>query len=84
MTSDRGRAPPGHFSFRLERAARLGDDARFFASRETFSLVHLCNHWTAQVLAAGGVGVRPVRSVLSAEVMDAARAAALDTGGRGD
>lgn len=65
-------------------AARPGDDARFFASRETFSLVHLCNHWTAQVLAAGGVGVRPVRSVLSAEVMDAARAAALDTGGRGD
>ncbi len=65
-------------------AARSGDDARFFASRETFSLVHLCNHWTAQVLAAGGVGVRPVRSVLSAEVMDAARAAALDTGGRGD
>ncbi|UQV17319.1 DUF2459 domain-containing protein [Brevundimonas albigilva] len=65
-------------------AARPGDDARFFASRETFSLVHLCNHWTAQVLAAGGVGVRPVRSALSAEVMDAARAAALDTGGRGD
>lgn len=65
-------------------AARPGDDARFFVSRETFSLVHLCNHWTAQVLAAGGVGVRPVRSVLSAEVMDAARAAALDTGGRGD
>ena len=65
-------------------AARPGDNARFFASRETFSLVHLCNHWTAQVLAAGGVGVRPVRSVLSAEVMDAARAAALDTGGRGD
>lgn len=65
-------------------AARPGDDARFFASREAFSLVHLCNHWTAQVLAAGGVGVRPVRSVLSAEVVDAARAAALDTGGRGD
>ena len=65
-------------------AARRGDDARFFASRETFSLAHLCNHWTAQVLAAGGVGVRPVRSVLSAEVMDAARAAALDTDGRGD
>ena len=65
-------------------AARPGDDVRFFASRETFSLVHLCNHWTAQVLAAGGVGVRPVRSVLSAEVVDAARVAALDTGGRGD
>lgn len=65
-------------------AVRPGDDARFFASRETFSLVHLCNHWTAQVLAAGGFGVRPVRSVLSAEVVDAARAAALDTGGRGD
>jgi len=65
-------------------AARPGEDTRFFASRETFSLVHLCNHWTAQVMAAGGVGVRPVRSVLSVEVMDAARAAALDSDGRGD
>jgi hypothetical protein len=59
-------------------AARPGDDARFFASRETFSILHLCNHWTASVLAAGGVAIRPVRSITSAEVMQATRAAALD------
>ena len=59
-------------------AARPGDDARFFASRETFSILHLCNHWTASVLASGGVAIRPVRSITSAEVMRATRAAALD------
>ena len=59
--------------------ARPGDDARFFASRETFSIVHLCNHWTASVLAAGGVSVRPVRAILSSEVLRAVRAAALDS-----
>lgn len=59
-------------------AAREGDDARFFASRETFSILHLCNHWTASVLTAGGVAIRPVRSITSAEVMRATRAAALD------
>lgn len=59
-------------------AARPGDDARFFASRETFSILHLCNHWTASVLAVGGVAIRPVRSITSAEVMRATRAAALD------
>ncbi|WP_313012118.1 DUF2459 domain-containing protein [Brevundimonas sp.] len=56
-------------------AARPGDDARFFASRETFSIGHLCNHWTAQVLNAAGVPVRPVRSITSAEVMRSVRAA---------
>lgn len=60
-------------------AARPGDDARFFASRETFSILHLCNHWTAGVLNAGGVSVRPVRSIASSEVMRAVRAAKLDT-----
>jgi len=54
-------------------AARPGDDARFFASRETFSILHLCNHWTADVLNAGGVAIRPVRSVFSGEVMQATR-----------
>lgn len=54
-------------------AARPGDDARFFASRETFSILHLCNHWTAQVLNAGGVTIRPVRAILSSEVMRSAR-----------
>ena len=55
--------------------ARPGDDARFFASRETFSILHLCNHWTASVLNAGGVPVRPVQSITSAEVMRSVRAA---------
>lgn len=60
-------------------AARPGDDARFFASRETFSILHLCNHWTAGVLNAGGVSVRPARSIASSEVMRSVRAAKLDT-----
>lgn len=54
---------------------RPGDDARFFASRETFSIVHLCNHWTAGVLNAGGVAVRPVPAITSGEVMRSVRAA---------
>ena len=58
-------------------AARPGDDARFFASRETFSILHLCNHWTAGVLNAAGVPVRPVRSIASAEVVRSVRAAAV-------
>lgn len=32
----------------------------FFASRESFSLVHLCNHWTGQVLQAAGLPDTPV------------------------
>lgn len=64
-------------------AARAGDDARFFASRERFSILHLCNHWTAGVLNAAGMPIHPVRSIVSSEVMatvDRARAtAALDT-----
>jgi len=59
-------------------AARPGDDARFFASRETFSVLHLCNHWTAGVLNAGGVEIRPARSVFSSEVMRSARSTELD------
>ena len=44
-------------------------NARFFASTETFWIGHLCNHWTSQVLNAGGVDVRPFRSVVAAEVV---------------
>ncbi|MFJ6025272.1 DUF2459 domain-containing protein [Brevundimonas sp. NPDC092305] len=51
--------------------ARPGDDARFFASREHFWIGHLCNHWTAGVLNAGGLAVRPLRSITSAEVIGA-------------
>lgn len=50
-------------------AARAGDDARFFASREVFSIGHLCNHWTAGLLNAAGLPVRPFRSITSAEIM---------------
>ncbi|MBA4803526.1 MAG: DUF2459 domain-containing protein [Brevundimonas sp.] len=60
-------------------AARPGDDARFFASRETFSVAHLCNHWTAGVLNAAGLPVRPFRSIVSSELMAAVGRAELDT-----
>lgn len=59
-------------------AARAGDDARFFASREHFSIAHLCNHWTAGVLNAGGLPVRPFRSIVSSELMAAVARAELD------
>ncbi|PZN99185.1 MAG: DUF2459 domain-containing protein [Alphaproteobacteria bacterium] len=52
-------------------ANRPGDDARFYASREHFWIGHLCNHWTAGVLNAGGIAVRPLRSVTAGEVMTA-------------
>lgn len=61
-------------------AARAGDDARFFASREHFSIGHLCNHWSAGVLNAAGLPVRPLRSITSAEVMATIDRAQLDTG----
>ncbi len=35
-------------------------DIAYFASTERFSILHLCNHWTAEVLNAGGIGVTPV------------------------
>lgn len=60
-------------------AARAGDDARFFASREHFSIGHLCNHWTAGVLNAAGLPVRPFRSIVSAELMAAIDRAELDS-----
>lgn len=59
-------------------AAREGDDARFFASREHFSIGHLCNHWTAGVLNAGGLPIRPFRSITSSELMAAVGRAELD------
>ncbi len=36
----------------------------FFASSESFSLIHLCNHWTADLLHAAGLPVTPVLDVL--------------------
>ncbi len=60
-------------------ASRPGDDARFYASNETFSIAYLCNHWSARVLNAGGLAVRPLRSVTSSEVIATVRRAELDT-----
>jgi hypothetical protein len=60
-------------------AARAGDDARFFASREHFSILHLCNHWTAGVLNAAGMPIRPVQSIRSSEVVATIDRAKLDT-----
>jgi hypothetical protein len=60
-------------------AARAGDDARFFASRETFSIAHLCTHWTAGALNAAGLPVRPFRSIVSSELLAAIDRAELDT-----
>ncbi|MBG7615621.1 DUF2459 domain-containing protein [Brevundimonas sp. BAL450] len=66
-------------------AGRPGDDAVFLASHETFSVLRLCNHWSAEVLNAGGVSVRPARTFFSAEVMGAARRASeLDIRASGD
>jgi len=49
--------------------ARPDDGAWFFDSRETFSIAFLCNHWTAAVLNAAGLDIRPFRAVTSSEVM---------------
>lgn len=59
-------------------AARPGDDARFFESRETFWIGHLCNHWTAALLSAAGLPVRSYRAVTSGEVMRTAARAERD------
>ncbi len=49
-------------------ATRPGDPVRFFASHETFSVLHLCNHWAGEVLNAAGLPIRPVQTILSAEI----------------
>ncbi len=65
-------------------AARAGDDARFLASREHFSIIRLCNHWTGGVLNSAGLPVRPARSIVSAELMAAIDRAELDSAPSGD
>lgn len=70
-------------------ARRAGDDAVFYASGETFWVGHLCNHWTAEVLNAGGLSMPMARSLTSGAVMRAARtaeqrAAELDLSDAGD
>ncbi len=47
-------------------APRHDPEEGFFASRERFSLTHLCNHWTAELLNAAGLPVTPVLDTLPA------------------
>lgn len=66
---------------RLETSLRVRDgdlvrgprsqvgDGRFFESVETFWIGHLCNHWTGELLHAGGLPLRPVRSIVSSEIV---------------
>jgi len=56
-----GRAAPGPES-------QVGD-GRFFESTETFWVGHLCNHWAAELLHAGGLPIRPFRTFFSAEIV---------------
>jgi uncharacterized protein (TIGR02117 family) len=56
-------------------APRQADEG-FFMSVEHFSLAHLCNHWTAELLNAAGLPVTPVLDTLPAGLKwDLARAA---------
>jgi len=41
-------------------------DEAFFQSGETFSILHLCNHWTAELLNAAGLPTAPVIDTLPA------------------
>jgi hypothetical protein len=65
-------------------AARPGDDARFLAARGQFWILNLCNSWAARTLNAAGLPVRPLRSVVSPEVLAAVDRAKLDTRAPGD
>jgi hypothetical protein len=64
---------------RIDRSVRLDADGRpivqlsppepdslFVRSRETFSALHLCNHWTAEALHAAGLPTTPVLDTLPA------------------
>lgn len=69
--------------------AREDDGAHFFASREHFWIGYLCNSWTARVLNAAGLPVRPLRSATAGEVIaavdrDLAGRRQLDSSARGD
>ncbi|MBU2379706.1 MAG: DUF2459 domain-containing protein [Alphaproteobacteria bacterium] len=59
--------------------ARDGDGAHFFASREHFWIGYLCNNWTARVLNAAGLPVRPMRAETAGEIIAAVDRTQLDT-----
>jgi hypothetical protein len=46
--------------------AKRYPDEGFFRSVESFSLIHLCNHWTAELLSAAGLPVTPLLDTLPA------------------
>jgi hypothetical protein len=64
--------------------AREGAGAHFFASREHFWIGYLCNSWTARVLNAAGLPVRPLRAETAGEIIATIDRAQLDTAARGD
>jgi uncharacterized protein (TIGR02117 family) len=64
--------------------ARPGDDARFYAAHGRFWILNLCNTWAARTLNAAGLPVRPLRAVVSPEVLAAVDRAKLDTRTAGD
>lgn len=47
-------------------AGAVDPDSAFFAARAPFSLIHLCNHWTGELLNAGGLPATPVLDTLPA------------------
>ncbi|WP_029417587.1 DUF2459 domain-containing protein [Brevundimonas bacteroides] len=49
--------------------ARPDAGAHFFASHEHFWMGYLCNSWTARVLNAAGLDIRPMRAVTAGEVV---------------
>lgn len=53
LAKDRAGAP-------IPVAAPPAADSRFFAARASFSLIHLCNHWTGELLNAAGMSTLPV------------------------
>jgi hypothetical protein len=53
----------------LLSTARPGSGAHFFASHEHFWIGYLCNSWTARVLNAAGLDIRPMRAVTAGEVV---------------
>lgn len=67
------------------RSAAIAGGTLFLASTQTFWAGRTCNHWTADVLNAGGVTIHPGRAFLAGAVIgDARRSAALDTAARAD
>lgn len=52
--------------------------AWFFASREPFWIGYLCNSWTARVLNAAGLPIRPMRAVTAGEILSTVDRAQLD------